>query len=83
MQVPRRAGGEFTNLQPDPNITQAKYDELVTKLAVLKSRQMPLAKEVKIAAEGGDFSENAGYQAVKGQLRGLNKKIGLMVNSSA
>jgi transcription elongation factor GreB len=26
-------------------------------------------------AEGGDFSENAGYQAVKGQLRGLNKKI--------
>lgn len=75
MRVPIRKGGEFTNLKPDPNITQKKYDELVTKLKVLKLRRPSLAKEVMIAAEGGDFSENAGYQAVKWQLRGLNQKI--------
>ena len=75
MRVPIRKGGEFTNLKPDPNITQKKYDELVKKLKVLKLRQPILAKEVMFQAEGGDFSENAGYQAVKWQLRGLNQKI--------
>jgi len=75
MRVPTRKGGEFTNLKPDPYITQKKFDELVLKLKKLKLSQPRLAQEVSRLAEGGDFSENAGYQAAKWQLRGLNQRI--------
>ncbi len=34
-----------------------------------------VAQEVKHLSETGDFSENAGYQAAKGRLRGINQRI--------
>ena len=75
MQVPIRKGGEFTNLEPDPYLTQVKFNELQNKLNRLKTQQPGLIAEVKRLAEMGDFSENAAYQMAKGKLRGLNEKI--------
>jgi len=75
MRVPIRKGGEFTNLKPDPYITQEKFDELVLQLKRMKAKQPYLAQEVSRLASGGDFSENAGYQTAKWQLRGLNQAV--------
>lgn len=75
MRVPIRKGGEFTNIIPDPNLTQEKFNELSDKLKRLKSQQPQAIQEVKRLAELGDFSENAAYQMAKGHLRGLNEKI--------
>ncbi len=41
----------------------------------MKAKQPGLAQEVSRLAEGGDFSENAGYQTAKWQLRGLNQAV--------
>ena len=75
MRVPIRKGGEFTDIIPDPNLTQEKFNELSDKLKRLKSQQPQAIQEVKRLAELGDFSENAAYQMAKGHLRSLNEKI--------
>jgi len=73
---PKRKAGEYTFKKIDPPITKEKYDEFVKKLEHLKKVNRPHAsKEVMELAHGGDFSENAGYQAAKGRLRGINSKI--------
>jgi transcription elongation factor GreA len=57
-------------------MTQAKYDELKSKLEHLKKvTRLRLMKEVATEAENGDFSENAAYQIAKGKLRGINDAI--------
>jgi transcription elongation GreA/GreB family factor len=57
-------------------VTKAKYDELLRKLEHLTSVSRPRAiEEMGRLAESGDFSENAGYQAAKGRLRGINRGI--------
>ena len=75
MQIPYRKPGEFTNIQPDPNLTQSKYDELSEKLKKLKSALPKAISELQRTAEMGDFSENAAYQIAKGRVRSLNDKI--------
>jgi len=75
MQLPYRKAGKYTNLKPDHNLTEAKFNELKNKLKRLKSNRPELAKEVKRLAEMGDFSENAAYQIAKGRLRGLNQRV--------
>lgn len=76
MQVPIRKPGKYTHLQPDPNLTQAKFDELKLELDRLKTVKQPRAiLEVKRLAEMGDFSENAAYSIAKGRLRGINDRI--------
>ncbi len=75
MRVPIRKGGKYTHLKPDPNLTQAKYDELKARLDRLKKARPQLAEEVKKYASDGDFSENAAYQIAKGRLRGVNQGI--------
>ena len=76
MRTPIRKAGKYTNLKPDPNITQKKYNELKNHLDRLEEFSQPnAAKEVKRLAEMGDFSENAAYQMAKGRLRGINQKI--------
>jgi len=75
MRVPIRKGGEFTNIIPDPNLTQEKFNEFNDKLKRLKSQQPQAIFEVKRLAELGDFSENAAYQMAKGHLRSLNQRI--------
>jgi len=76
MQVPRRKGGQYTFIKPDPYITTAKLAELKIDLAKLKTTVQPqLASEVKRLALMGDFSENAAYQIAKSRLRSTNEKI--------
>ncbi|MFA6304389.1 MAG: GreA/GreB family elongation factor [Patescibacteria group bacterium] len=75
MQTPFRKPGEFTNIVPDPHLTQAKFNQLQDKLAKLKSALPGAIKELQRLAEMGDFSENAAYQMAKGRVRSLNDKI--------
>ena len=75
MQTPKRKPGQYSNLKPDVNITEEKYNELRAKLDKLKKIHPAAATEVKRLAEMGDFSENAGYQMAKGKLRGINQRI--------
>lgn len=76
MQIPYRKPGKYTNMVQDPHITEARAIEIEKKLERLKKVVRPkLADEVALLAQGGDFSENAGYQAAKGKLRGLNQRI--------
>lgn len=75
MQIPFRKPGEFTNIVPDPHLTEAKFNELTDKLNKLKSALPPAIKELQRLAEMGDFSENAAYQMAKGRVRSINDKI--------
>ena len=75
MRVPTRRH-DFKGHASDPNLTQAKYDEMKSKLEHLKKvTRFRLMKEVATEAENGDFSENAAYQIAKGKLRGVNDAI--------
>jgi transcription elongation factor GreA len=76
MRVPIRKGGKYTHDKPDPRLTAGKLKQLKKKLKRLKELdRLPLMKEVERLAHDGDFSENAGYQAAKGKLRGINQRI--------
>lgn len=76
MQIPYRKPGKYTHLVQDPHITEARAVTIEKKLERLKKIVRPkLMEEVALLAQGGDFSENAGYQAAKGRLRNINEKI--------
>jgi transcription elongation factor GreA len=76
MQIPFRKPGKYAEQKNDNLLTEAKLQELKSKLHHLKTVSRPPAMvEVARLAETGDFSENAGYQAAKGRLRGINEKI--------
>lgn len=76
MRVPKRRSEAKAYLPLDPHITAKKYEELHNKLMHLKKvTRLRLMQEVATLAEGGDFSENAGYQIAKGRLRGVNQTI--------
>lgn len=76
MQIPYRKPGKYSHLVQDPNITGARAVEIEKKLEKLTKIIRPKqADEVALLAQGGDFSENAGYQAAKGRLRAINEKI--------
>ena len=75
MQIPKRKPGKYTNLQPDPHLTEEKFNELKDKLQKLKDSHPQAAAEMRRLAELGDLSENAAYQIAKGRLRGINQQI--------
>lgn len=76
MRVPYRKPGKYSNLAPDPFLTEAKFLELEAKLKRLKTIDRPhYITEVKRLAELGDFSENVEYQLAKGKLRGINSAV--------
>ena len=75
MQTPYRKPGKTAHLPQDTHITEARAFEIKEKLKSLKKTIPKLAAEVALLAEGGDFSENAGYQAAKGRLRAVHQKI--------
>lgn len=76
MQTPIRKSGKYSNLKPDPCITEEKKLELEKKLEKLKNVSWrPAVEEVRRLALMGDFSENAAYQIAKGKLRGINQRI--------
>lgn len=76
MRVPYRRGEAGARPKLNPYLTPAAYDKLKAKLEHLKKvTRFRLMQEVATLAEGGDFSENAGYQIAKGRLRGVNQLI--------
>lgn len=76
MRLPTRKPGKYSQIKNDNLITKAKFNELQSKLDHLKNVSRPqMMKEVARLAEMGDFSENFGYQAAKGRLRGINNAI--------
>ncbi len=75
MQIPKRRPGKYQSCRHDQHITAARYAQLERKLAKLLAERPALIEEVRHGASMGDFSENAGYQIAKGQLRSLNEKI--------
>lgn len=76
MRLPFRKPGKYSQVKTDNLITEAKFNELKNKLDHLKNVSRPqMMKEVARLAEMGDFSENFGYQAAKGRLRGINNTI--------
>lgn len=75
MRVPIRKGSARRFQKKDYQISSAKYQALKLTLERLKQERPSKIQEVKGLAEMGDFSENAGYQIAKGQLRGLNQRI--------
>ena len=57
-------------------LTQKKYDELLKELGYLKTtRRRELSKEIGIARDKGDISENAEYDAAKDAQGLLEKRI--------
>ncbi len=75
MRIPTRRH-DFHGYAPDPHLTHEKFNELKAKLERLKNvTRFKWMTEVATLAEGGDFSENAGYQAAKAKLRGVNDAI--------
>lgn len=57
-------------------LTQKKYEELLRELEYLKNtRRRQLSKEIGIAREKGDISENAEYDAAKEAQGLLEKRI--------
>jgi transcription elongation factor GreA len=76
MQVPTRRADRRPRVKVDSHLTVRKFDELKNNLERLVKVVRPrLAEEVKRLSTTGDYSENAGYQAAKGKLRGLNARI--------
>ena len=75
MRIPFRKPGEFTNIVPDPHLTERKFNELTDKLDKLKEALPNAIQELQRLAEMGDFSENAAYQMAKGKVRGINDRI--------
>lgn len=76
MRLPFRKPGKYSQVKNDNLITEAKYKELQSSVEHLKNVSRPvMMKEVARLAEMGDFSENFGYQAAKGKLRGINNAI--------
>lgn len=76
MRIPTRRSEKDNITKFDPHMTQDKFDELKSKLDRLKNvTRFKWMQEVAELASGGDFSENAGYQAAKGKLRGINATI--------
>jgi len=79
MQVPTRRADKLPRTKSDPHITAAKYLELKANLErLVKVRRPKMAEDVKRLALMGDFSENAGYQLAKSQLRGINNRISMI-----
>lgn len=75
MRTPYRKPGKYSQMSPDPIMTEDKFQELKNKLERIKKAQPQAAAEVSRLAELGDFSENAEYQHAKGRLRGMNDAI--------
>ncbi|MFH0951432.1 MAG: GreA/GreB family elongation factor [bacterium] len=76
MRLPNRKYPQKIKQEFDPYITADKYQGLKAKLERLINQDRPqTAQEVADLALDGDFSENAGYQAVKAKLRTINSNI--------
>lgn len=76
MRLPNRKPGKYTFPTFDPTMTEEKFAAMQSKLERIKKVLLPQArKDTQLAAENGDFSENAEYQIAKGRLRGLNKTM--------
>ena len=81
MRVPTRRSDKVPRKSLDYKITIEKHEELREKLSYLKNEVRPKdAKKLKILSTTGDYSENAGYQLAKSNLRRLNNRISKIEN---
>ncbi len=81
MRVPTRRSDKVPRGNFDFKISSEKYEQLKKTLNHLKKEIRPKeAKEVKILSTTGDYSENAGYQLAKANLRRINNKISKIEN---
>ena len=70
MQVPKRKPGKYAGIKPDRLITEEKLISLRSALSQIMENDLPQAsKDVSVAKEMGDFSENAAYTEAKSRLR--------------
>lgn len=76
MRTPVRRSNKIPIIKSDPRITLKKYQTLQSTLSSLKDKVRPReSAEVKELSTTGDYSENAGYQMAKHNLRRTNNKI--------
>ncbi|PKM91307.1 transcription elongation factor GreA [Candidatus Falkowbacteria bacterium HGW-Falkowbacteria-1] len=76
MRTPIRKNDKIPISKSDPKITLKRYQILQNNLSKLKNEIRPTeSKEVKELSTTGDYSENAGYQMAKQNLRRTNNKI--------
>ncbi|TSC89205.1 MAG: transcription elongation factor GreA [Parcubacteria group bacterium Gr01-1014_3] len=76
MQIPRSRLEKLKVRDQGPvHLTEGGLKDLKDKLARLKESLPKLATDAKTAADYGDRSENAEYQAAKSKLRGTHRQI--------
>ncbi len=76
MQIPRSRLEKLKVRDQGPvYLTEEGLKDLKDKLARLKEALPRLANDAKTAADYGDRSENAEYQAAKSRLRGTHREI--------
>lgn len=76
MRMPIRRSDKIPKKGLDYKITIEKYEKLKKTLDWLKKeKRLKEAEELKILSTTGDYSENAGYQLAKANLRRTNNRI--------
>ena len=76
MRTPIRRSDKIPKNGLDYKITIEKYEKLKKTLDWLKKeKRLKEAEELKILSTTGDYSENAGYQLAKANLRRTNNRI--------
>ncbi len=76
MQIPKRRSEEQRKRPPnDPYLTEEGILKLGQDIERLKKSRPKVLKELEIAREMGDFSENAAYSYAKARLRGIDARI--------
>ncbi len=81
MRVPTRRADKIPRNDFDCKITREKLEKLKKTLVYLRDEVRPKeSAEVKILSTSGDYSENAGYQLAKSNLRRTNNKISKLEN---
>ena len=77
MQIPKRKSEEdrLQSVVVDYHVLPETLERYKRQLTTLKARHPEVKVEVRRTAEEGDFSENAGYQAAKRELRSINSRM--------
>ena len=75
MQTPQRRSDKAPRAKLEAQMSLAKYQALEKQLKTLKKKQKEEALIVEDLSTTGDYSENAGYQSAKHQLRRTNSRL--------
>lgn len=75
MRTPKRRSDKIPRQKLEAQMSLAKYQNLKKQLETLEKQQKEEVLIVKDLSTTGDYSENAGYQSAKYQLRRTNNRI--------